>query len=113
MKVLKPGRLSVLTRPFEVQRKFRLGISILAYFDISTGALLEEVELWKLAAKELGKDAAIDAGIPKSNAEYLVHGSVFVPDGSDVIRPGNTVIVFTTPQVRPAVERLFRKPLFG
>jgi len=38
---------------------------------------------------------------------------VFVPDGSDAIRPGNTVIVFTTPQVRPAVERLFRKPLFG
>jgi len=38
---------------------------------------------------------------------------VFVPDGKDVIRPGNTVIVFTTPAVRPAVERLFRKPLFG
>ncbi len=38
---------------------------------------------------------------------------VFVPGGNDVIRPGSTVIVFTTPDVRPAVERLFRKPLLG
>ena len=38
---------------------------------------------------------------------------VCVPSGSDVIRSGNTVIVFTTPQVRPQVERMFRKPLMG
>jgi uncharacterized protein YjbI with pentapeptide repeats len=82
MKVLKPNRLSVITRSFEVQRKFQLGLSILAYFDLTTGKLLEEVELWKFAAKELGKDAAIDVGIPKSRAEYLVHGSVFVPGGA-------------------------------
>jgi uncharacterized protein YjbI with pentapeptide repeats len=81
MKVLKPNRLSVITRPFEVQRSYKLGISILAYFDISTGNLAEEVELWKFASKELGKDAAIDAGIPKANAEYLIHGSVFSPGG--------------------------------
>ena len=34
---------------------------------------------------------------------------VYVPDGSDIIRPGNTVVVFTTPEVRPAVEHMFRK----
>ena len=34
---------------------------------------------------------------------------VYVPDGNDIIRPGNTVVVFTTPEVRPAVEHLFRK----
>lgn len=81
MKLLKPGRLSVLTRSFEYGGEYQLGISILSYFDLSTALLLEEVELWKMAADELGKNAAIDAAIPKARAEYLVQGSVFVPDG--------------------------------
>ncbi len=81
MKLLKPGRLSVVTRSFEYDRQYQLGISVLAYFDLCSGALLEEVDLWKMAADELGKDTAIDAGIPKVRAEYLVHGSAFVPDG--------------------------------
>jgi uncharacterized protein YjbI with pentapeptide repeats len=81
MKVLKPNRLSVFTRPFEVRGAFRLGISILGFFDLQRRSLLEEVELWKFLPEELGKDAAIDVGIPKSRAEYLVHGSVFVPGG--------------------------------
>ncbi|MCI0697076.1 Trk system potassium transporter TrkA [candidate division KSB1 bacterium] len=38
---------------------------------------------------------------------------VFVPKGKDVIKAGNNVVVFTTPKVRPAVERLFRKKLFS
>ena len=36
-----------------------------------------------------------------------------VPDGQHVIEAGNNVVVFTLPEVRPAVERLFRKRLFG
>lgn len=82
MKLMKPDRLSVLLRSFEVQRKCRLGISILGFFDIKTGQLLEEVDLWGFVPDELGKDAAIDAGFPKSKAEYLVHGSAFVPGGA-------------------------------
>jgi len=57
----------------------------------------------------------IDVNFPRGARIGAVAGEtgVFVPDGSDVIRPGNTVIVFTTPEVRPAVERLFRKPFLG
>lgn len=38
---------------------------------------------------------------------------VFVPKGKDKIKAGNIVVVFTTPEVRPAVERLFRKKVFS
>tara|TARA_B100000674_G_C37948612_1_gene966139 strand:- start:75 stop:1445 length:1371 start_codon:yes stop_codon:yes gene_type:complete len=57
----------------------------------------------------------IDTNFPRGAMIGAVAGQsgVFVPSGSDVIRPGNTVIVFTTPQVRPQVERMFRKPLMG
>lgn len=81
MKTIKPMRLSLLTRSFETNRTYYLGVSTLAFFDLESAELLPEVSLWLFAADELGKDSAIDAGIPKSRAEYLVSGSVFTPDG--------------------------------
>jgi len=81
MKVLKPFRLSVVTRTYEVQRQPYLGVSTLMFFDLRTSELLPEVALWQFAAEQLGQDAGIDAGVPKRNAEVLVTGSVFTPDG--------------------------------
>ncbi len=57
----------------------------------------------------------IDANIPRGAIIGAVadEKSVYVPSGQDTIRPGNTAIVFTTPKVRPQVERLFRRPFWG
>jgi len=57
----------------------------------------------------------IDANIPRGAIIGAVAGEkgVFVPGGQDSIQPGNTAIVFTTPKVRPQVERLFRRPFLG
>jgi uncharacterized protein YjbI with pentapeptide repeats len=38
--------------------------------------------MWKFAAAELGKDAALDAGIPKAKSEFLVSGSAYAPGGN-------------------------------
>lgn len=81
MKVVKPFRLSVVTRCFEVQRRYYFGVSTLVFFDLTTSELLPEVALWQFAADELGKDAGIDVGIPKRRSEYLVSGSVHCPGG--------------------------------
>ncbi len=81
MKVIKPFRLSVVTRCYEVQRRTYLGVSTLAFFDLRTGELLPEVALWQFAAEELGKDAGVDVGVPKRNAEFVVTGSVHTPGG--------------------------------
>ena len=57
----------------------------------------------------------VDANIPRGAIIGAVASDkrVFVPSGQDTIQPGNTAIVFTTPKVRPQVERLFRRPFLG
>lgn len=81
MKTVKPLRLSLITRSFEVKRKFYFGVSTLVFFDLDSGELLPEIALWQFAAEELGKDAAIEAGVPKSQSEFLITGSVYTPNG--------------------------------
>ena len=82
MKIIKPQCLSLLTRSYEFQRRFHLGISVIAYIPLQDEpALLPEVDLWKFAAEALGKDAALDICIPKSRAEFLVIGSAYTPEG--------------------------------
>ncbi|MCC6544578.1 MAG: DUF2169 domain-containing protein [Nitrospirae bacterium] len=82
MKTIKPQKLGILTRVFEFKRRFYLAASVLMYIPLTDKAeLYSETGMWKFAAAELGKDAALDACIPKANPEYLVIGSAFVPGG--------------------------------
>jgi len=82
LKTIKPQKLGILTRCYERQQQFFLGVSVLAFIPLSAEpSLYSEVELWKFAAAELGKDAALDAGLPKVRGEFLVTGSAFMPDG--------------------------------
>jgi uncharacterized protein YjbI with pentapeptide repeats len=75
MKVFKPMSLGLLTRPMEHQRRFMLGIAVLSFVPIGDKpALLSEMSLWKFLPEELLPDQAIDAGIPKASAEFLVTG---------------------------------------
>lgn len=78
MKVIKPLRLGVLTRPFEQDRKHYLSIAVVAFFPFDQPErLLPEVALWKLAAEVLGAEGVIDECMPKLTAEVLVAGSAF------------------------------------
>jgi uncharacterized protein YjbI with pentapeptide repeats len=82
MKTIKPQKLGILTRSFEFKGRFRFGLSVLMYAPLgSEMSLYSEVGMWKFAAEELGKDAALDAGIPKARAEFLVTGFAFTPHG--------------------------------
>lgn len=81
MKVIKPQSLSLLTRPFEFKRRFYLGASTLAFIPLrEQPALLPEVAMWPFLAKQLGDNVAIEAGIPKRWAEFLVTGSAYTPN---------------------------------
>jgi uncharacterized protein YjbI with pentapeptide repeats len=82
MKVIKPQRVGVLTRPYEVRRELRLGVSVLLFVPLDgSRALLPEVALWPLAAEEMGGAPVLDAGIPKSRCEYLVAGAAYSQAG--------------------------------
>lgn len=84
MKVVKPSKLSVLTRSFEHDRRFQLGVSVLAFVPLTpepAAALLSEVAMWKFVTERMGPQALLEAGVPKSRGEFLVHGSCFAPGG--------------------------------
>lgn len=84
MKVVKPTKLGVLTRCFEHERRFHLGVSVLAFVPLLSegrAPLLSEVALWKLVAERLGPQAMLEAGVPKSRGEFLVQGACYSPGG--------------------------------
>lgn len=90
MRGIKPFRLSLLTRPFQVKSERWFGVSALAFFPFDQpGAVLTDMEMWQFLPKVLGQDLAIDAGIPKSRSEVLVSGAAFPPGQ----RPSPTVPV--------------------
>jgi uncharacterized protein YjbI with pentapeptide repeats len=85
MKVIKPGKLSLLTRCYEQERRFYMGFSVLVFVPLgvqSTGPiLLPEVDLWKFAAKHLA-GGTLDVGFPKPRGEFIVVGKAYTPGGA-------------------------------
>ena len=85
MKVFKPLNQSLLYKVFEDKKKCYLSVAILSFFpfDVTRG-LLSEIDLWKFAASELGKDAMLDMCMPKPKGEVLVVGKCLAPGGNPV-----------------------------
>lgn len=85
MKVFKPSKLSVLTRCFEHQRQYKLGVCVLGCVPMRGDlSLIPEQDLWKFIAQAMGDEGTLDATIPKVRAEYIVHGTVHAPGGVPV-----------------------------
>lgn len=86
MKTIKPQRLSLLSRTYEHRGAFQLSVAAIAFFDLDQPRrLLSEVSLWKALPPVLGKDAALDAAVPKARAEFLVTGYAFPFGGTPAI----------------------------
>ncbi|MBP2168753.1 uncharacterized protein YjbI with pentapeptide repeats [Erwinia toletana] len=79
MKVIKPLRLSVLHRPFRLQGKNHLGVSVMALADMGKNPQLRpEMELWQLAGDELqASGGVLDMAMPKARAEFLATGFAY------------------------------------
>ena len=85
MKVIKPFNQSLLYKVFEKEKKCHLSVTILSFFPFeATQGLLSEIDLWKFAGSELGKDAVLDMGMPKPRGEVLAVGTCFAPGGKPV-----------------------------
>ncbi|AKT40636.1 DUF2169 family type VI secretion system accessory protein [Chondromyces crocatus] len=71
-------KLGVLTRTFELDHKYYFVPTILVLCDLGAERrLLPEVDLWRLSAAELGKEAILDECMPKQRGEFLVHGRCY------------------------------------
>jgi len=88
MKISKDEPLSILTRVFGYRGRYHLAATALLGCKLTPGGgLLPEEELWTLAADNLGRDEALDLGMPKPQGEALVSGWCFPPGG----RPAEAV----------------------
>jgi len=85
MKIVKPQRIALLYKPYEHMGACRLAVTAALYFPFSQpGYLLPEIAMWKMVAKELGKDMPFDLCVPKPRGETLVVGSAHAPGGRAV-----------------------------
>ena len=85
MRIVKPQHLSLLHRCFERQHRAYLGVSVMAYVPIQAApALLPEQELWQQVAPLMHPEVPLDAGLPKTGAEFLMIGEACAPGGEPV-----------------------------
>lgn len=92
MKIIKPQKLSLLSRTFEDDGQAYLVLTAMGFFPFAAPRkLLHEVALWKMAMDQLGRDGVLDAAMTKQRGEVLVTGRAFAKDG--VATPGTSVRV--------------------
>ncbi len=90
MKIYKKNQHSLFVKPFGVQDKLYLALTVFIYFDLmAPDDPLTEQELWKTIPDQLKPTPLLDAGMPKPRGEVLLTGSCFSPRGT--VRNASTV----------------------
>ena len=90
MKVYKKNQHSLFVKPFGVQDKLYLALTVFVYFDLmAPDDPLTEQELWKTIPEQLKPTPILDVGMPKPRGEVLLTGSCFSPRGT--VRNASTV----------------------
>lgn len=90
MKVIKPLKQGILYKTFEDGDRPYFVVTVFSFFPFApAGQLLSEIDMWKFAAAELGKEAILDFGMPKPRGEIVLIGRFFSPGGQPV--PGGKV----------------------
>jgi len=84
MKIYKKNQHSLFVKPFGVQDKLYLALTVFIYFDLmAPNDPLTEQELWKTIPDQLKPTPLLDAGMPKPRGEVLLTGSCFSPRGTE------------------------------
>lgn len=84
MKAFKPLDLALLYKVFEWDFKQQFVATSYLGFKLDTGESLIEPDLWAFLGEELGKDVAFDHCMVKPNAEAIIFGSYYSPNGRPV-----------------------------
>ncbi len=79
MRLFKPRRLSVMTRPMEEPPDYLLAVTTFLMFDSESPDLpLLDQAMWPFLAEEL-EGRALDSGVPKPRGEFIVVGDAVAP----------------------------------
>lgn len=92
MKVIKPLKQGILYKCYENDNRSYFVVTVFSFFPFTpVGRLLSEIDMWKFAAKELGKEAILDFGMPKPRGEVVLTGKFYSPNSKPV--PGGKVYI--------------------
>lgn len=83
MQVVKPGQISLNTRPLTFRKTHALSIGAMLHVPFDQGErgrLWGEQSMWNFLAREM-ETPLIDEGIAKLTPEFLVHGHAYPPAG--------------------------------
>ncbi|KYF76493.1 hypothetical protein BE17_07570 [Sorangium cellulosum] len=81
MRVVKPNQIGILSRPFDYNNRYKLGVTGLILFPFAEPRYpLTESALWLLVGKIL-KETPLDASMPKRNGEILIRATAHAPQG--------------------------------
>lgn len=80
MRIIKSLHSGVLHRNLEIDAKKIFSLASLWGFQLSTGKPLLEKDLWPLVLEALPPGQALDVGLPKFKAEFLLAGSFLSPE---------------------------------
>jgi len=87
LKIVKPFRLSLLTRPYRWRSRNQLGIAVLACASLEAESRLQpEQELWQMAGDVLDPGSVLDMSMPKGEAEVLASGFAYTAHQDDKTR---------------------------
>ena len=79
MKIIKPFRASLLTRPFQWrgQTKLAFGVYIHVCYDSRGLYLASDQKIWSEILPELDSGGVLDQVMPKAHPEYLISGAAY------------------------------------
>jgi len=78
LKIVKPFRLSLLTRPYRWKGSNHLGIASIALANLNADPQLQpEQELWQMVSEVLDPGSVLDLSVPKAEAEVLASGFAY------------------------------------
>lgn len=84
MNIVKSLHASLLHSTHTYMGRHYFTVSVLWGFRLDSGEPVLEQDLWTAIGNMIGRNELFDAGRPKLNAEFLVHGSFFSPNGEPV-----------------------------
>jgi uncharacterized protein YjbI with pentapeptide repeats len=85
MKIIKPLRLGMLTRPFMRDERHWLAVTVIAMTDSlgKDARLVPEPECWQTFGAEFGIEAPFDLAMPKAQPEFIVSGEAYTRHQQD------------------------------
>ncbi len=100
MKTEIPDLLSLTFQPLYMDGKLFMGFTAGFAFDLAAGRPIEPTAAFAAAMRNLAPGDCLDMGVPKTEAEWLLAGSVFAPGGA----PAKNALV--TAQIGESRRRL-------